>query len=329
MITDDPIRELERQLVNAAARESGAEAGGRMQQQHGRVFGHRRMAAGLSIAATVCVVMLAGLPLGLFEGGDTRSSASILRTAAALAADQPINVSGYRYTKLLDRQTYTVTRDARRASVTLEQPSEQWVDRTGRGRQILQASRIVARSGDPTLQAALPSALQAPGTQPYPSTGVVRSPVPLNKLPSDADALLQTLSAGYRDGRISPDGSRPSAKREPYQLTTLILFLLGDANVTPHQRGALFEALDDETSATSLGTVADERGRKGQGVSITTRASDPLPGASFKVIYDPATSALLSWTATNKTVASQHGALAQRTHILIRADQVDTPDGRP
>ena len=82
--------------------------------------------------------------------------------------------------------------------------------------QILQASRIVARSGDPTLQAALPSALQAPGTQPYPSTGVVRSPVPLNKLPSDADALLQTLSAGYRDGRISPPtAGRPSAKREP------------------------------------------------------------------------------------------------------------------
>jgi len=28
-------------------------------------------------------------------------------------------------------------------------------------------------------------------------------------------------------------------------------------------------------------------------------------------------------------VASQDGGLAQRTHILIRADQVDTPDGRP
>lgn len=328
MITDDPIRDLECQLIDAAARANAEETVPTKRPQSGRTIRRRNLVAGLSVAAAICIAV-AGFPLGLFGGDETRGKAPILGTAAALAADQPATTARYRYTKLIDRRTYTIARGEHRASVTLEQASEQWVNKEGRGRQVLQPSRVVARSGDPALAAALPSGLRAPGAQPYPPSGAVRSPIPLDELRGGGEAVLQTLRSGYRAGRISPDGSRPSIQREPYQVTTLILSLLGDANVTPHQRGALFEALAGLASAKSLGTVTDQRGRTGQGVVITTHPSDPLPRARFEVIYDPTTSALLSWKVENHVAAVKEGALAEYSHILIRAGSVDTSSTRP
>lgn len=185
------------------------------------------------------------------------------------------------------------------------------------------------RSGDPTLQDELFRSLQEPADQPYPGNAAVYSPVPLDEMPADPDALLQTLRAGYREGRITADGSRPSAEREPYQITTLILLLLGEGSLAAEQRGALFGALAEMVTATSLGPVRDDRGREGRGVSITIQAADPLPRAQFEVVYDPTTSALLSWKATNEAPASGDAALTERTHIIIRSGQVSSSDLRP
>lgn len=328
MITDDPIRDLEHQLISAAARRSAVAESTSALPLRRRALRRRRWAVATAIAGAASVAALAGAPFGVFEGSDTPSGVSILRTAAAVAADRPTDASAYRYTEVLERDVYMISRGAQRASITLEQAREQWIDRGGRGRQVLRASRIVARTGDPALQAELPSGLQAPGEQPYPPPGSAQRPLPLDEVPSDAGALLQKLTAGYRSGRIS-DGSRPSPSRERYQVTTLILQLLSDADATPAQRGALFEALARMKAVTSLGTITDPLGRRGQAVAISTIAADPLPGARFEVIFDPATSELLTWTVTNDVPTTSEGTLTERTHTIVRAGDVDRSDARP
>ncbi|MGI8623207.1 MAG: CU044_5270 family protein [Solirubrobacteraceae bacterium] len=328
MITDDPIRDLERQLVDAAARHSLEAVEPPRRTRHRPGWNRRRWAVGVGVAGAVCIALLAGMPFGLLEGRDPRSGLSILRTAAAVAAAQPATSSTYRYTQLIERETYTVARGTQRASVTLQQPSELWIDRGGRGRQLFRASRIVARTGDQALGSTLPTGLRAPGAQPYPPGGPARRP-PLGDLPTDVAALLRTLRTGYLEGRISPDGSRPSPARERYQVTTVILQLLGDANATPDQRATLFEALARMPGVTSLGSTPDSHGREGRGVAITTSAADPLPSVRFEVIIDPRTSALLSWTATNDLASTGDAALTERRHIIIRAGQVPESDARP
>lgn len=325
MITDDPIRDLERQLIAAAASESTAATAPPKWVRRLPTSHPPRWLAGAGLAGVLCVVALAGT----FGGSGTPSGVSILRTAAAVAAEQPAETSGYRYTEVIDRQTYTAGQGDRHAAVTLEQPSEQWVNRDGKGRQVFQSSRVVSRSGDPGLQDALPLGLQEAGSQPYPPSGSVRPAGLLKDLPTDADALLQTLTDGYRNGRISTDGSRPSQTRERYQVTAFILMLLSDANVTADQRAALFGALSRMPAVTSLGTITDPTGRSGQGVAIKTTAADPLPSARFTVIFDPATSALLSWTVATEIAPGSDPALTERSHIVTRAGQVDALDTRP
>lgn len=329
MITDDPISDLERQLVSAAARASREAVKPPRRTRRRPAWHRRRWAVGVGVTGAVCIALLIGMPFGLFEGRDPRSGLSILRTAAAVAAGQPAMSFTYRYTQLIERQTYTVSRGTQRASVTLQQPGELWIDRGGRGRQLFRASRIVARTGDRSLQSTLPTGLQAPGEQPYPPRGSARRPLALTHLPTDAAALLHAVTTGYLHGRISPGGSRPSPARKRYQVTTVLLQLLGDANATPDQRATLFEALARMPGVTSLGSTPDSLGREGHGVAITTSAADPLPSARFEVIIDPRTSALLSWTVTDEVSSAGEPALTERNHLITRAGQVRESAARP
>lgn len=326
MITDDPIRDLERQLVTAATREN---ASADRSRRDFLVPRRRRWAVGLGIAGVACAGIVAGAPLGLFGGGDAQNGASVLRVAAAVAADQPSHQSVYRYTSLIERQTYAASHGARQASVTLEQPVERWIDRDGKGRQILHDSRVVARTGDSALQSTLPSGLQAPGEQSYPPPRSQSRRLPVEDLPTDAGELLRTLRVGYREGRISADGSAPSPAWEDFQVTIVILQLLSDANATPAQRAALFGALARMPSAISQGSVTDSLGREGEGVSIETPAADPLPPARFEVIFNSTTSALLSWTVTNDVAAPGRGSLTARSYTIVRAAQVGDSNARP
>lgn len=326
MITDDPIRDLEAELVAAAARTDG---GGSRAPIRTRVWSpRRRLAGGALVAVLVLAAILAGMPFGAVESHHGVDGVAILRTAAAAASTQPARLSNYRYTSVIEREAYTVRRGGQHASVILEQPAEQWVDREGKGHQALQPSRVVARTGDESLMSVLPRGLQAPGDEPYPSTDTGRRTPPVDQLPSDPAALLDALATAYREGRISPDSSRPSPDREGYEITTVILQLLSDANTSPDQRAALFEALARMGGVKGLGTITDPVGRSGQGVAIDTNAADPLPSARFTVIIDARTSALLSWTITSPVSADDEPALTSRTHIVVRQLEVDNANAR-
>ena len=105
--------------------------------------------------------------------------------------------------------------------------------------------------------------------------------------------------------------------------------LLSEAHVSPEQRAALFEALARMAGVTSLGTVADARGRSGEGVLSALPAADPSTGAHFTVIFDPRTSALLSWTVTNDVTADDTPTLAKLRHLIIASGHTDYSSVRP
>jgi hypothetical protein len=271
------------------------------------------VAAGAVAAAATAVV--AGLPSSTPE----RASAhDVLLSAATVAAQQPPMPSdGYRYAKLVRRTTRTsMLRGCATCvgSVTAEQDVEHWAPPQWRdGRVRYGDARIVARSGDEQRQRELIKdglGFDSPRLLPDPSL----QDIPFADLPTDPVALRDLLQAAVLDLRwagrardaiqFERDALHESSPQTPQEVRSLLIngvvSMLGDANITPKLRSALFGVLATVDGARALGRVDDPLGRSGEGVAFeedTDDAAIDYPPSERRIVFDPDTSELLavSW----------------------------------
>lgn len=315
-MTDDlqtlfaPLRETEPSAPERAALREALAAAPRRTAPRSRLGGRAVLAVGATTA-------LAGIGLAVLPTGDETARPSILRAAAAQAADEPVPSAAdlpLRYSHVRDTFTYTIARDGRTATETAVQESEAWVGPRWSGRQEV-AQGTVRFAGDPALAKEFGSAETAERTWLKPRDGAYAyGDGPLAELdpadlPSDRDGIRETLRDGIEHNRWSPypesrgkDTRAPGAAPIDSYLTYSMLYLLTQARTTPQQRAAMLDLLAADPSAQDLGTIRDAEGRSGRGVSLHYPHSQFLAGANkFTVIFDPDSSEILQWTVAPET----------------------------
>jgi hypothetical protein len=275
--------------------------------------GARRGRAVLAVAATT---VAAGIGLAVLPT-DERAHPSVLRAAAAQAADEPVPSAAdlpLRYSRVRDTFTYTIARDGRSATETATQESEAWVGPRWSGRQEA-AQGHVTFGGDAELAKEFGSAEQAERSWLKPRDGAYTyGDGPLAELdpadlPSDRDGIRATLRDGIEHNRWSPypesrgkDTRAPGAAPIDSYITYSMLYLLTQARTTPQQRAAMLDLLAADPAARDLGTVHDAEGRIGRGVALDYPGDQFLSAANhFTVIFDPDSSEILQWTVKPET----------------------------
>jgi hypothetical protein len=242
-----------------------------------------RIAAATATAAVAVTATLAALPS---DPKAPLTAGSLLRTAAALAADQPGPTAwtGYRYVRQVERRTAP--------TFTFERTDESWTASDWQGLRISGEGRIVA-GHLPTGESRVlrPMRLQTPEDMPNLYGDGPLAKVPLSELPTDPARLGALLIDAHKDGRWTPGGSwNPLPANVKYDVLRDILLLLTESNTTPAQRAALITVLRNYQGVTPLESVQDQRGRTGRGVDI------PTGRATVRVIFSPDTSELLEWS---------------------------------
>jgi hypothetical protein len=251
-----------------------------------------RVAVALGAATAVIAAALASLP----SRDDPESAASILRSAAAVAADQPEPppFAGYRYTESIwhVKQPRIEYRGERPKGVPdnvtwppppvpaheYEQRVESWVDRDWNGRQIRHAGRLI--SGDLSglgfeLDKTSEDSGHLWGDKPGPKVA---------ELPTDPAELREKLIADFKS---SGDWAPEVLEHIDYEITHQVVSLLAEANTTPELRAALFGVLALTPGVQSAPDAKDPRDRPGRGVTVPGR------DGTTTVIIDPDTSQLL------------------------------------
>lgn len=291
-----------------------------------------RLAAAVAAGTAAAGVALAALPGSDDPPREPQTAAGLLRSAAAVAADQPESPAwaGYRYVKSLDRWTEQPLEWPKRPPkrptdsptpprpvgepYTVEKTTEIWVDRHWHGRRVESAGRLVAgrlppnppgyeaRPGDLSPR----DALMLPREGPYAYGDGSLGNVPLAELPTDPKRLRELLTAAYKDRRWAGEPGerkrrRSRASDDPklphlhYDVLRSVLLLLTNANVTAEQRAALIGVLAEYQGVRPLPSTRDHLDREGRGVEISTAAAD-REQPPVRVIFAPDTSELLEWS---------------------------------
>jgi hypothetical protein len=146
--------------------------------------------------------------------------------------------------------------------------------------------------------------------------------VDIEKLPAEPRALLATLDANERNQNWAP--GLPTDSQARYDITHSVLLLLGTANTTPELRSALWGVLALMPGLQSEPDVRDPQGREGDAVTLSLKPSENSRAGTFRVIFDPETSTLLSWSLTG-----QGGGTPVQTHTFLSAGQVRNVGDRP
>jgi hypothetical protein len=287
-----------------------------------------RPVAAVALAAAVAGLVLAGLPGSSSQRAVPQplTALGLLRTTAAVAADQPEPPpwAGYRYVKSRNLWTYSnfVLREGDKfprptgSRYTIEQTEEVWVDRTWHGRRLAAAGKLVSghpsQGGDFLLK---PHDMLAPGDMPNLYGDGALANVPLSELPADPTQLYDLLVAANQDLRWSTGHAhwaqgRPTTAQARYDVLRAVLLLLTEANTTPSQRAALIGVLGEYDGVEPLASVRDHAGREGRGVEIPVARDDGLPQAPVRVIFAPHTSELLEWSEGGDDPGEVHTYLA-------------------
>jgi hypothetical protein len=260
-----------------------------------------RLALALTLAAGA-IAVAAALRQGS-PGAPAPAATQVLERLAAVAASRPPllpsaapGAGRYRYThtQSIDAAVYG------RCAILRRKDLEEWIARDGSGlqRETVQGSPEFTSNGDRARCAAM-LASSAPTRSSIGSRGERRetlfargclsvAPVPLAGLPTDPMRLRRRLETGKVEG--GPPG--------PGEAFTQVGDLLRNTDASPALRAALYRAAAGLAGVRSLGTVADQVGRRGVALAIVDR------GISHELIFDPDTSALLAEQET----AAQTGA---------------------
>jgi hypothetical protein len=296
-----------------------------------------RLAAAVATATALVALGLAALP-----DSERRTSplpltaAGLLRTTAAVAADQPEPPAwaGFRYVKSRNLWTYRRLEFVKGSHIprltgppyTIEQDEEVWVDRRWFGRRLAPAGHVV--SGEPMANEYFlkPHDMRAPGDMPNLYGDGPLAQVPLSRLPAEPRALYDLLSASNQDLRWSPGNAvwapgYPTAPQARYDVLRSVLILLTEANTTPSQRAGLIGVLGLFAGVRPLASVRDHVGREGRGVEIPVDDQSGRPQSPVRVIFAPHTSELLEW--------SEGGADSGQVHTFLAFGHVGAIGDRP
>jgi hypothetical protein len=255
----------------------------------------------------------------LLGGGDedARGPAATALLAVARAAEaQPAPAGRYAYTRIQRRDVVTVAPDPTFSFVD-RRVEERWVGPDGDARIVTtpqppafpsardralwrEAGRPLAdaRRSDRTVDAAALARTLDPGLR------------PLDRLPTDPDALHDVLRAAAARGEV------------PANVRTfeLVASLLGHAAASPELRAALFTVASRIEGIEFAGPARDPLGRRGEAVAIESDDS----GRSIRhlIVYAPRRAQLLASVAT-----MEGGPFSSR--ILLASGATATAHARP
>jgi hypothetical protein len=334
MTTEDDLRELFASLSDERPHEADvARVVARARTVPPRRTPAVRLRRPLALAAAAAAVAV----VALLPGGHRGSPIAFLDAAAATAERQPPVAPGWRYVQGVERFRYRVQSGGRVAYTGFEQPREIWTRDGWHGRVVLGEARPLPPSGDPALAAGHFQGFP-PGSHSYQfGDGWLRD-LSLNQLPTDPDALLAYLRRSYAaSGVVGPARLRAAANGE---LAYNLLLLLTDTPASPELRATLFRALAKLDSVRDLGDMTDEQGRKGHGIAIGWGVAGQTTVGEYRVIVDPDTSEVLSWSvrgdrgADLEPAGTPRGepkvpALVERTVTILRTAQVPGEGATP
>ena len=211
------------------------------------------------------------------RGGDAARRGRGRRRPAA-----PPAFSGYRYTEVLEHWRWRPAgRGGRAARRELGRPRLEGPRRRARGQGPRgQAARLLGqgRTSDPFAY----------------GDGPLRD-LDIAALPTEPRALLAALDDNNRCDRTGHPGL-PTAEQARYDITRSVLLLLGTANTTPSLRAALWGVLALLPGLQPVPDARDPLGREGEAVTFSLRPGEQAKPERFRVIFDPETSELLSWS---------------------------------
>ena len=270
----------------------------------------RRLLLGVATATATAAVAIAALP-----GVDERpaapaSAAGMLRAAAAVAADQPgpPAFSGYRYTEVLEHWDWGPRGGA------VDQRVENWVDTSWKGRSVAHEGKVLAgKPPDFWVKAAEREFVYGDGPL---------LDLDIAALPTEPRALLAALDKNNRSINWAP--GLPTPEQARYDITRSVLLLLGTANTTPSLRAALWGVLALLPGLQPVPDARDPLGREGEAVTFSLRPGEQAKPERFKVIFDPKTSELLSWS-----LDADGWGTPDQTRTFIRAAHVRQIGDRP
>ena len=287
--TEDDLREL---FAPLAADEPSVTEVRALRQRVGsrRARPPRRAIAGVAALTAALATGLAVLP-GAPPSDETTRGDSVLRAAAAAAADQPVpRVAGapLRYAKVKSTFAYVARRDDRIAEHHVEQIRETWVGAKWQGRARTVAGREW-NTGDAAIASEVfdePSGLAEPRDEPFAYGDGPLAELDPATLPQGRDAIVAALREGIRLDRWGPYAESrgrehlPAGPVRDAYTTYAFIGLLVNAWLTPAQRAALLDVLAADPAARDLGTVTDRAGRSGHAVALA------YPGQRFTIAFD-------------------------------------------
>lgn len=269
----------------------------------------KRLAIGLVAATAAAAAAIAALPGG---GPASDDPVALLRTAAAVAGDQPPAFVGYRYTEVLEHWRWASP--AGRPPDEVTQRVENWVDRAWKGKVVAHPGKVISgRPPDFWVEADEREFVYGDGPL---------LDLDITALPTEPRELLAALDANNRSQNWAPGLPTPVQAR--YDVTRSVLLLLGTANTTPALRAGLWGVLALLPGLTAETGVRDPLGRDGDAVRFTLRRMERTPPERFTVIFDPRSSELLSWS-----VGADELGTPALTQTFIRAGHVREAGRRP
>ena len=212
-------------------------------RRHPRRRPRRRLAFALVAATALAAIAVAALP----AAKQPTDAVSLLRAAAAAAADAPPAFTGFRYTEVIEHWRWEGARPEE-----VEQRVENWVDRDWKGRRIAHQGKVFSGRED--------NYFAQPHDDPFEYGDGPLANIEIEKLPTDAKALLAALDANERGQNWAPGLPTPDQAR--YDITYSVLLLLGTANTTPELRSALWGVLALMPGLRSEPGVRDPVGRR-------------------------------------------------------------------
>jgi hypothetical protein len=273
----------------------------------------RRLLVCFAAAIGVAAVLLTTLPSSPPErrGIQATSPVDLLRTAAAVAADQPQPpaFTGYRYSEVIEHWRWEPAGRRGRA-LEVEQRVEYWIDRRWNGRKIAHRGRVIEGGPAPSDPFVRPS--DGPfhyGDAPraYPA-----------RMPTEPEALRAALVRSLHTEDWLPDPRNEEFK--DYHVIRRALSMLTIANTTPELRAGLWGLLALMPGVRAAPDARDPLGRPGEAVQIES----PLMDQVFTVMFDPQTAELRFWDLHGSGVGDPN-----QTHTVVRAAHVAKAGERP
>ena len=346
--TDDDLRELFAPLTSDEPRPGEFEELRRRTAARSARGRSRRGVVALTVATATAAILLAAWPARGPGGPQSDPHDSVLATAAAVAAEEPVPTvadAPLRYAKVRHTFTYSARDGDLVARSHHEQIIESWVGARWRGRERSDRGRHWISGDVDATRGKLPIA--RPGDGPDPLTEPVDRPYaygdgPLAELdpaelPAGRESIARVVRDGIRTNRWSadeqargrPDGLIDAAARDTYA-TYASIGLLVHARLTPDQRAALLDVLASDPAADDLGTLRDSEGRAGAAVDLTYdapgHASSRVP--RFRVIFDRDSAEILEW-AMWPPGGDDHPWAPARVDTVLSTGYADVVGERP